>query len=1666
MSFLGKLAEQISSQYSLGENTNNTLDSIDPITGKQEKYGSLGDLASKIDQSAQRKYVEEGYLKRDPYNTDVKQFEILMQEPSATLLVKKRMYTSVAENFRPDFMDKDEKLYYKSMNILFQNKCNQISALERLSKLQKFSSNVGKFDAQLMPVIFSLTDVMSNSAALDAGADQTSGLGVFSSTNPFFKNGGSDFIKVVDRLRKIYAFNSTNYSTSWITDPMNLFQSQLGLGTGVIEITNFNNLRTSVNVNSIQSAGTFDISIMDPYEASLITEWDIEKAISDATNSFYSNKSYQFGKSSLEQIIAQQTLNLNSLRRARGVSSIKIIVSANTLLGKRVRAICEKNGLEFLFTYDSSGGTGFPGLGGFSSDSVQISDDYLIGGILGGEGLNTKNNIAPSNSEPASELSLFKSIISGVFNKMQMEANSQGAFQTTNSETNYARRKLRYTFAGQFIVQPMDTVHIYMSSKSRYDNKLLSGLNNMFSGNGILQNLNKTATDFRNTFDLAFNPGNMEIQAEKAAYVGPDFPNYLWSILRSQFVTENEGVHTFGGVVNSTRDSWSGGSFSLSLSGQDNTYYFDQGRTNFQPGCDTFNGSFFDPLTPFKTNFDTINYNTDNEAPNLLEENKYLLSPTGQEDKNTIVKFKFGPFAGSPATSENTQQDQGIDPISGLLTKTYYAPDGLVYKWKEGIGVFVQFGSSLSLNDPSRTGQPNTYKDAFAGQDIMNVLSLLITGQPYNFATYWKTAVRLYGFSGDPQTNQNSVHSFLTSLREDLKKNNALWGNFLPFKNLVVSEAAYAQALQTSFDINKKNTQIESGLKRIQELNLQAQMLGYSGIEQNAGENYNVDDMVKLQAQKEELYKEIDKNLTEITKQSEQQNWKASLNNDPTYDYTDFVETNNPKQDMSDPKTRRYLRRQLNYLTRRMSYNVRANEDKNLFIVDDYYDKDYDILAYDQALNGAMPLYQNTFLSVRNKIQATADLLNLEVFCDTQGHIRVRPPQYNRMPSSIFRRMMYLKQSLGIQIFPDFLNNLFNNQLEALKQRVEILEDNIRLYCAVLNNNDDQTAIKFISSSGSDDNSGDIFAFISNPEGNINNITTLLNSANPDGFKTDDNSYSLISSQSNPKKPLFSNSQRYNVIVNELKKVKYGNEGFSIGDPIQFKNNSTIDKLIARIQLKSGQRINRDMFVLNLSDVNSSYELPAIFTINIVEITKHLSAKIRERQSVLKLFFNSLKNAVEFKSLDDKNDNTGSQLLTPTLYGNQEVPDVFEHMVEDETYDDYGVGSGSRYIIRRPQIISVNIGVNAPDYNFVQVNGYINTYVDQGNQAPSLEVPGVGNGMTSATAVDYDSWRSYGLKTTNPVNVPFLNDVNTQCAPYAAMLLSRARKNIIRGSVTIVGNEYMQPGEVVYLEDRGLLFYVTGVSHQFTYGAAGGTFHTSLELSYGHTPGDYIPTTMDIIGKLLYNNQSASNYIIQRQSSATNDISMGALLLNDLSNPAGSLPITTDNSNGNPTLKFNEKIINNILFTAANVINSRDTSGSNARAEVQLRIYKNKTYNSNPDGLKTFAEYAKNMLQDDHPANKYTAGTNASYTNPPLGKNTVSIVEVDMDEVHSMSPSQKAMDLARNNLNLATSSSQASSIDSPSQEHDRLALSLFEHVVDCWITFVNVDKTPSTKGSA
>lgn len=1616
MSFLNELSKQINEQFSAGETT--------PVDVEQVK----NNLGRGFDRSARRSYTEEGYLKTDAYNSNPKQLEILMQQPNATVLIKKRMFSSIAENFRPDFMDKDEKMYYKAIKVLFQNKCKLISALERLSKIQKITTGLGNVNDQLIPIISTLSDVLNTQA--NAGPSSP------------IKDDAQKLGQIIDKVRRLHGFNQTSTLTNWITDNTNLFQSKFGQGTGVIELTNFTNFSTNTSVDSIKSPGSFNLSLVDPYSCMLITEWDIEKAISDATNLFYNHSIFNFGKESIEEIINNYQHTLNIVRNDRGASPISIKINPSTLLYKKVVAIIDKTGQEIAFNYN-------PGFGGIGS-GVEVESEYLVNGVLlGYNGLDTKAtriiNKVDNVFTTDSELEIFRNLVSSIYNKIQLDSNSKNSFQVGNQNTNYTRRKMRFNFLGRLIVQPMDIAYIYIDSKSRYDEKIFSGMKNTFNVLNTLQSLNNSIENFSNSFTSIFSPQNdTSFQIEKSALVGADFPNYLWSLLRPQFTAEKEGISVFVGIVENPSISDDEGKMVVNISGKDNTAYFDQGKINFKPGVDAFNGAIFDPLTPFKTNFDTINNNSNDNIPQLLDENIALLG--NSDDKRGLLKFKLGSQAGKKVTVDNFIVNSTFDSTNNSISNIFYAPDGLVYKWKEGIGVYVQFGNSLELNDPSRVGNPSITKEPFAGQDVMNVLSLLITGQPYNYSNYWHATQNIDGFGRDPQSQQDAAYSYTESLRNGLVKNNLLWGNFIAFKNLVINEEMFAAAMRSQFRIIQRNKDLDAKIAKLEDLNRISTTLGAVNTLSETAKNFNPN-FLKIKAEAINLQTDIQKTIDAI--QGEDATFNALANSsgtDASFDFTDFIDSSKVNLSASDSNVRKSLRRQVNFLTRRFSYNVRANQDKNLFIVDDFYDKDYDILAYEKSLADGISLYNSDFTSTREKIINTADLLNLEVFADTQGHIRVRPPQYNRMPSSVFYKMLHLKQAYGIQIFPQFLSDLFTNQIDTLRKRVEVIEDLIRLDCAILNHNDDTSALQFIIANGANDNSGASFSFISDSTGAITDINQLIESANEN---QDDNNLqslsSLIESQANFSKTVFTNSQRYSTIITALTAQNQNIDGFSIQNVAQLEANSYVDQLISRIQTKSGQFINKKDYISNDGNSFKEVVLPVSQVIDIFKVTKELQDKLQERQRVIKLFYSTIKNSIEFRSLDDKDSITGNQMLTPGIFGNSNVPEIFEHMIEDETFDDYGKGSGSRYIIKRSQIKNFQMTENSPDFTMVEVQGILDPYVPNGPEGLN-SFPNNGNGMVTAVAVDYDAWRNYGFKNAAPIRVPFLNDANSQCAPYATMVLSRNRKNILRATATLSGNEFLQPGEVVYVEHLQLLFYVNSVRHNFSFGSS---FTTTLDLTYGHPAGEYIPTTLDVVGKVIYNNRDIAGYTIQRQNSSKNESSLGVIL---------SSPTATLSGQSNNFDSSNTQTLNNILYTTSHIINANNTKGNNILAKVELRIYHDNV-NTIDANLQTFAESVKGILTGKTESFS-KLGNGQKISNPTFSDKSVEIVSINLDNDNDRrSPSQKAIDAARNyddysgSIALANPET-ANDFTVPSNvSKDNIRKALFRYIIDCWLSF-------------
>lgn len=1658
-------------QASFSENTPRSLDVPNPNNPDEVlDFGLLGDFASKIDQTAQRSYVESGYIS----NIKPRFLDVLFQEPDITVVIKKRMFSSLADNYRIDFMDSAERNFIRASKRLFQNKCQAISAYERLTKIDKVIKNKGLFDDFLMPLIVS-------------GIETLDSLGVKNIVSPETRG-------IIDKIRRLQAFSEPESFTTWFVDPDTAFD--MGEGTGTFSLTTLASIDTSAGIRL--GSGGCNLKIEDPYHLMNISNLDIDRAIADTYNPKQSSSLFQFSEQEITKQNQSLKTELSTERMQRGATNIIWQVNDDSILNKRIRAYIDEEGREIIFNFD-------PGVGGIGA-TVELDDSASEG----------------ENGLTSSEASKFKKITTNTYLILNLRRQREKEltdlmYDDNKAEIEYIRSKMRLQFANKHMIQNMDSVHVFISSKTTKDSKASgvdlttiagtsSNLLNMLNSkvDQVEQGLNDILSLFGNG-----NYGKTFTDIEKDAIVGPDFPSWLWGILRNSFTRQAAGTHVCAGIVGSVTESYSSsdGRYTLSVSCKDNSEYFKKGQINVKPASDVPERSIFDPLTPFDLEFDASTGFLINDHPKLLTENERILN-TG------IVKFKNGSkFIGSSMTqflyligSNDIKQANEYNKVQ----RVFFDPDGFVYRWKSGIGTFTYNGSKHPRNNIRQETSPALTKNPFAGQDIMNVLSLLITGQPYNYNNFISSAMN-FSFEdtkkNDALTNTEISRTFYRSLISDLNIENQVWGNFIPFKKIIMDESAMKFMIQGQFSVQRANAQMSSLLRERARLfdtmaaaestyadNPNINQLNINGVYETTtignstalsipvpGEN-----QIVVNQALDQLY-ELDTKIANQQNQISQALSESNLNdgslqifgNDLSFS-PDMEGWGNQVGEESREEQRAQLRKKMKYLTQRRLWKVKSNDDQNYMIVDDQYDKDYDIQAFEKALAGRMELLKSSYQDVFSQVSSVSSILGLEVFANTQGHIEVRPPCYNKMPKSVFARMVADKK----RVYPKALEELFINQAEGLVDRLKIVEDEIRLRTIALGFDNDTDASKFISSARMQRSGAYVFKFITdeyNGEfgGKPYTIRALIKQDSPDTKESEE--YKALKSVTaqvtgqTRQQFLFDSSAQLKAIYDSKNYLRPATESvYSVYERVQ-----------RRLELNKGQKVQSltelvsgTMVRNTSSDPNSPVRQHLRTQTDTLKLTNEISLYISERQSVLKNLRNSFRNLDEGALLNN-DDSQRRNILFPNLQKST-IPTVIQHLIEDEEEDDLGEGSGGRYIIRDNQIISMNIEENEPEFTTTEVNGVLG----EGFVSPVGEnsLGYGGNLQTSAIAVDYDLWRMYGFKKGETVQAAYISDSDSQAAPLAVWLLTEQRRKLISGSLTIIGNEFMQPGEVIYIEDRDLLFYVESVSHNFSFGSS---FTTSLKLSFGHNPGEYFPTMLDVVGKGLYSKKNSANKIRHaRHGNSSGDQNIGALITDapNTINYGFSTDIVESLVKGRYG-DHNRGVLTQLLMA----LKGSDTPGTDEEAFVEIRYYYNEKKGFAPsNNLANLGTAVKTWLK--HPTKKIFGGSDKGSQLPDNKLDTVKASEIDrLVSVRSVGltdpvgPSPDAWLAAREtrssgidifgtygditngspikttgNNGVASSIAEISKLQSSALVEEK---ALYATVLDVWITFKKKDTT-------
>jgi len=1675
----------IDQQFAPGENTTRTLDTTAPGGSKNgvsdpdkvSAFGQLGEFAKRIDLTAQRSYVESGYIR----NVRPRTMEIMHQQPDVTVVVKKRMFSSLIDNYKFELMDGSEKLFLRASKRLFKNKCQAIATYEKLSKIEKAVRNKGVIDEYMLPIISNLVDLLDASVS-----------GIVSEKTKL----------TIETLQKLYAFSEPSQLTTWITERGTSFEPETGEGTGVFEITLASQVTTNTSV--IFSQGNSSLNFEDPYRLMVITEDDIDKAIADAAN-ITQQGFFDFTRRELERLNGELHGLLSTARMRRGASQIKFLTNDDTLLYKRLRAIVEEEGKEIFFNYQPPSPSlslfkATEALTDFATDPRQIiglTDPREVTRALSDsmEGLQSnadidQNSISEHNQLQGQEIELFKQIVDNTFKLMNLRRTQDREIQEymRTPELEYAREKMRLHFANKPMIQPMDSVHVYASSKTRMDDQVLGVSKKLLTGNWVMSSINSTIDGIGSAWDdirSLFGATTSGVEIEKNSIVGPDFPTWLWTILRNDFTRQAAGVHIFGGIVSQSDSQYtaSDGKHTVSVSVQDNTYYFKMGQINLKPSVEVYNTPLYDPLTPYKLEFDGSSGFLTGEIPDLLDENIALL-------QNGCVRSKNGKYRNVTLTptiyaSADGEIVRGYNN-SYTFRRIFYDPDGFVYRWKSGIGALTLFGDPHPSSSLEQERSIALTKNPFAGQDAMNVLSLLITAQPYNFNTFVNGALKSGNLTRDDLRNEPGSVSYYRGLLSDLTKANLAWGNFIPFKQLVVSEKSYNILVSAQFDVTeahaKLNKLIEERAREFDTLAQTGEGSQFAGNPQvfNVDSNgrlinlsgFSKDTAVLTSRPTQKAAQTIAQKDLEILRLKEELYDKIANPNvgdgsikifgDDISFEPEAMSEGEPLTEESRLRQRKELRDKLNTLTLRRLWKVKANEDPNLFIVDDQYDKNYDIQAFEKTLAKGMELLKSDYKNVWDQINTVKNLLGLEVFADSQGHIRARPPGFNKVPSSVFYKMVREKEKTGKRIFPKILEDLFLNQIEGLTDQIEIIEDEIRLRTAKLGYTSDTKAETFLAGSNwlrSGPQGSFRFKFVSGESnGRIGGYTHRSG-------KMYVSQYRSIVQQSLPDLQQSINNgalEPFDQIADSINEQLRQNALFDADTQIKALNNpelflnigrneqantSKLQEIRERLELKKGMTVSEP-------EVGSKQ-------VDLLRIVNDIAGLISERQSLLKIYSSALKNVKQSININ-ADTNTSRALLFPNVYNKTTIPSLIEHMIENEEIDDIGENSGKRYVIRDSQIISLKIEEKPPDFTVVEATGLYG----EGWVAPpnSLSIGSQGNAVTTAYATDYDMWKMYGFKPMQSKMFPFLSDPDAQLAPMAVWLLNNERRKIFQGNLTIAGNEYMQPGEVIYIEDRDMLFYVETVTHSISYG---GTFTTNLKLSYGHNPGEYIPTMLDIVGKALYSKKHQANLV--RHSRHGN--SDGSTALNVLIGNDTGKPFNTDIENlvSGVYGEDNRKSLTNLLFQVDKVI----TPGLNEKLILEFRVYYNSqrgvpAVNSNLQAIagaaiawlknpQRFSGYSNSVMADNTPVGVGLADN----SNVELRVELVDLGAADSTgeserEIPVRSPSSHAWHMARAlNERLSIPVSDQSAGTNLTGE----ARVLLHNIIDIWARFEKVEES-------
>lgn len=1369
--------------------------------------------------------------------------QVCSQTPQISIIFKKRAMSSLIDFFNGILLDPAEKWMIRAVKRMVERKCQTFAEYERLAKIERM------LDWGINPatILMSLkTDMLGES-------------------------GDSEKFNSAYIIEKLLTFKQPVRNTTFYWDHDATDTAEFGIGTGAFEITSVTNTETNLDLDG---NGGCSLSIEDPCHILFVTEEDIELSIRETSPETLQNTMNRDALNKYINDAQSAETDLSKSRKRRGMSEITF--------------------------------------------SVGLSGTTAVVDAIGFEINSTNYDTLPEDQQlDETEQGLFLTIFSGLeayssLLRLNVLQGQQNANLKNTDDMKHIRKQMRLYYLGKLIIQPMDTINIFIDGETRRfgEGEDITGDGDIFTLDGAIKTAS-SALIKGGALDVAeAGPDKSLLQQEYLRIVGNNIANAAISFddfvkLRTLQISSENGTHVFGGLVKTASDRYDAdsGRYLVNISADSNMEWLKLSRYNSQPSLLQNPGIIFDPFTPFKFKTDPAT-GLPTGQPELLDANTNMLSPSNCRQAYFDSGLKIGSMVGGQSTVPLADQLLvTAQKVGDNIVKVFGHVPGLKYRWKEGI---IAATYDMATSDPLNN-RVSDYKELrrdvglvftntpFDNVDSANIVSLLVTGQPYNMSSFITSALNNSTFVTTPNLNsrQDYISTFLSIHQQTVKAH----GNFVPFKTLYVDPIDLARSIGLQQQLTGASSEITQ--MRTQYANLRDQINNFGG-----NKNSDLKELSsKLDAQMKQLNDKLNKaqaDFSIMTKTANdlKDNVLQIAGNDISFELIDSVDRN----------AYRNFGDKLLYATLRRREDVILNRDSNYLIISDEYDKDYDIQSFVLQMRSQAPdMWNNSWQSTYALCQRVASIINFEFFCSTQGHIVFRPPQYNRTPATVLAAMLSLNYNQGIQVFPDYLVSLFQLREQSVVRDIITLEWEIRMYAALLGEVVDSQVKKLVSGTfGSE-----AFFLSSLLDGDSQSNAGTRTAIDCDKVLDDQERKRIKSKISSATGTDQKNSHlvSYFSADNQISLQESYLNTKEVSGKEEAYNNAKAQVARLRGQPQS------DFPEYEAAKIGASRNGQSTPATDIANCISNIAQLISNRSRLLSTLEKLLDQNIEMGEANKVASTSLSGIKPGKVMSLSAImpKDIYNRLVEDDTRDIVGHMSSSRFIIRDSDIISSSFVEEPPAMTTVQVTGSEPIF-GQGSSNDFM------NRIHVAYAADFDTMRQYGWRDDKAIDAPFLWSPDKQCAPYAVMMLSRQRKNIVRGDITVVGNEYYQLGDVVYVACRQMLFYVYGISHSFTYG---NKFNTTLKLNYGHAPGEYIPTPLDVIGKMGMKQAKVQNsYRMKRERSAS-DIVLGTVVF-----PSGSKDLF-GGSNG---------VKNFSALKSAAVGAQREMVGANEKFNAKLYI--------------------------------------------------------------------------------------------------------------------------------